>query len=167
MSEQDRYNSNQQTHSNSASILNGNDNSAPSAFWRNPAFSSNNVPRMRPMESPPPSQTLGREDIFRRHEPPVSSSGSAVNMTHRIPSYSMPMSQAHPPPPPTLPRPSPIAGYEQPPLPPLPPASSSSSSSSQALQHTSPPQQPIRHTSPNASSGRRTRITRACKFNLY
>ncbi|KAI7875311.1 hypothetical protein K492DRAFT_168263 [Lichtheimia hyalospora FSU 10163] len=164
MSEQDRYNSNQQTHSNNASILNGNDNSAPSAFWRNPAFSSsNNVPRMRPMESPPPSQTLGREDMFRRHEPPVSSSASAVNMTHRIPSYSMPMSQAHPPPPPppTLPRPSPMAGYEQQPLPP-PPPSSSPSSSSQALQHTSPPQQPIRHTSPNASSGRRTRITRAC-----
>lgn len=178
MSDQDRYSSNQQQpHSNSASILNGGDNSTPSAFWRNPAFSSsNNVPRMRPpMESPPqpPSQPLGREDMFRRHEPPVSSSPT-VNMAPRIPSsYSIPMSQAAhpPPPPPTLPRPSPLPGYEQQQQQPLPPLSSSSPSpsSSHALQqqqqqHTSPPQQPTRNSSPNASSGRRTRITRACKF---
>lgn len=110
------------------------------------------------------SQPLGREDMFRRHEPPVSSSPT-VNMTPRIPSYSIPMSQqAHPPPPPpTLPRPSPVPGYEhqQQPLPPLP-------SSTQQQQHTSPPpqqqHQPIRNSSPNASSGRRTRITRACKL---
>lgn len=175
MSDQDRYNSNQQQpHSNSASILNGGDNSTPSAFWRNPAFSSsNNVPRMRPpMESPPqpPSQPLGREDMFRRHEPPVSSS-STVNMAPRIPSsYSIPMSQAAhpPPPPPTLPRPSPLPGYEQQqqPLPPLSSSSPSPSSSHALQQHTSPPQQPTRNSSPNASSGRRTRITRACKFYI-
>lgn len=112
------------------------------------------------------SQPLGREDMFRRHEPSVSSSPT-VNMTPRIPSYPIPMSQqAHPPPPPpTLPRPSPVPGYEQQqqqqPLPPLP-------SSTQQQQHTSPPpqqqHQPIRNSSPNASSGRRTRITRACKL---
>lgn len=108
------------------------------------------------------SQPLGREDMFRRHEPPVSSSPT-VNMTPRIRSYSI--QQAHPPPPPpTLPRPSPVPGYEQQqPLPPLP-----SSTQQQQQQHTSPPpqqqHQPIRNSSPNASSGRRTRITRACKL---